>query len=95
MDIVIPNLVSRTGGEGSRTWLRGLVTEQRTLRSPAQIARLLEIASSRDEAWVHLDGCPSRLREVRQAQQALVRLSPAERAAAFEVRRQQLRSDPA
>ncbi|WP_238146835.1 hypothetical protein, partial [Ornithinimicrobium murale] len=59
------------------------MTDQNAPRSPAQIGRLLEIASSQDEAWAQLDGCLRRLREIRQAQQTLATLSPAERAAAL------------
>lgn len=95
MEIVRRNEASPGGREGRQTWPREVVTDQNTPRTPAQIARLLEMASSQDEAWVQLDGCLARLREIRQAQQTLATLSPAERAAALEGRRQRLRSDPA
>lgn len=93
MDTLSSSVASRSGREGTRAWLREVVTDQNAPRSPAQIGRLLEIASSQDEAWAQLDGCLRRLREIRRAQQTLATLSPAERAAALESRRQQLRGD--
>lgn len=58
--------------------------------SPAQIARLFDIAGREDEALALLDGCVSRLHEVQAAKDALTMLPAADLRAALEFRRRAL-----
>lgn len=61
----------------------------------AEIARRFDVASRGDEAIRLLDGCMSRLHEVRRVEAALKGLSASEQRAALECRRQALGGEPA
>lgn len=73
---------------------RALDGEVMTMSDPAEINRLLALASSEAAALCDLDGCVARLHEVQHAKSVLARLDASSLRVALEARRTALGGDP-